>query len=247
MKLKEYEVLYAERSKNAVYVCRRPFESKLYRIIESTDKKKIEKYIKYFVIRKPRGFCEGFCLDEKYYAVFCAPDGIPLKSTEETLSVRRVIRALAMQAPPPEIAVRMLSREHIFVCGDELEFAYELPETAHGITREFFFERLADFVDISCDADAEGVSESWLTDLRGGKFDDLVSAYRSMPNIAEKAEAPEGERFKVLRSVLPKLIAAAVLAAAIIGAAIALSEQSGEDTVYSRIDSIGTIDLTKKE
>ena len=101
-------------------------------------------------------------------------------------------------------------------------------------------------MDISCDTGSEDVSESWLTDLRGGKFHDLVSAYRSMPNTVEKAETPEGERFKALRAVLPKLIAAAVLAAAIIGAAIALSEQSSEDTVYSRIDSIGTVDLTKE-
>ncbi|MDE6031341.1 MAG: hypothetical protein K2G32_06960, partial [Oscillospiraceae bacterium] len=182
MKLMEYEVLYVERAENTVYICRRPHESELYRVIEAADRTRIAKYIKYFVSCRPKGFCEDFCLNEKYYAVFSAPDGIPLKDSGETLTAKKVIRALAMQNPPLEIAVNILSREHIFVCGDELEFAYDLPETDIKITREYFFVKLADFVSLFLETEVNRNTEKWLDDLRCGRFKDLFTAYRCMPD-----------------------------------------------------------------
>ena len=245
MKLKEYEVLYVERAENTVYICRRPPENRLYRVIESEDKTQIAKYIKYFAARKPKEFFEDFCLNEKYYAVFSASDGIPFKNTREILTAKKVMRALAMQAPPPEIAVKMLSRDHILVCGDELEFAYDLPETDIRITREFFFERLADFVNSSF-VTADGNIEKWLADLRSGKFDDLVSAYKDMPDTAKETDIPNKERFQKIKAVLPKIVAVIAVAAAVIAAASIMREQSDEDPGYSLIDSLGTIDLTEQ-
>ena len=246
MKLKEYEVLYVERAENTVYICRRPPENGLYRVIESEDKTQIAKYIKYFAARKPKEFFEDFCLNGKYYAVFQASDGIPLKNSEETLTARKVMRALAMQNPPLEIAVRMLSFSQIFVCGDELEFAYVLPETDLKITREYFFERLADFVNSCCGTSADRNVEKWLADLRGGKFDDLVKAYKCMPDEAKETNVPKKERFQKIKAVLPKIVAVIAVAAAVIAAASVIREQSGEDPGYSFIDSLGTIDLTKQ-
>ena len=246
MKLKEYEVLYVECAENTVYICRIPTENRLYRVIESKDKTRIEKYIKYFAAHRPRDFFEDFCLNGKYYVVFHAPEGIPLKNAEETLTAKKVVRALAMQNPPLEIAVRMLSRDRIFVCGDELEFAYDLPETDIRITREFFFERLADFVHSCCITSADRNVEKWLANLRGGKFDDLIKAYKSMPDTAKEADIPKRERFQKIKAVLPKIVAVIAVAAAVIAAASIMREQSDEDPGYSLIDSLGTIDLTKQ-
>ena len=244
MKLKEYEVLYVERAENTAYICRRPPENRLCRVIESADKTRIEKYIKFFAGCKPIDFFEDFCLGEKYYAVFSAPDGIPFKNTKEILTAKKVMRALAMQDPPPEIAVRMLSCDYIFVCGDELEFACVLPETDFKITREYFFERLADFVN-SCCGTADRNVEKWLADLRSGKFDNLVNAYKCMPDEAKETNIPKKERFQRIKAVLPKIVAVLAAAAAIIIAVSLMLEHSDEDPGYSRIDSLGTIDLTK--
>ena len=246
MKLMEYEVLYVERSENTVYVCRRPPESGLYRVIETADRARIAKYIKYFYARKPKEFCEDFCLNEKYYAVFRAPDGILLKNTGETLMAKRIVRALAMQNPPLEIAVNILSRDHIFVCGDELEFAYDLPETDIKITREYFFVKLADFLNSSCRTGADPNTQKWLADLCGGKFKDLLTAYRCMPDTAEETALPDMERFKKIKVALPKIAAVIAAAVAIITAAALMLDQNGEEPDYSRIDSLGTIDLTQK-
>ncbi|MCH5208707.1 MAG: hypothetical protein J1F04_07455 [Oscillospiraceae bacterium] len=245
MKLKEYEVLYVERAENTVYVCQRPPESKLYRVIESTDRERIAKYIKYFAACKPMGFYEDFCLNEKYYAVFRVPDGIHLKKAGETLTAQKVVRALAIQDPPLEIAVKILSPEHIFVCGDELEFAYDLPETDLKITRECFFEKLADFIDMYCETEADLNAEKWLEKLRGGKFEDLISVYMGMPDTAEERDIPDKERFKKIKDMLPKIIAVIAVAAAIITAAAFALDQGSDDIGYSRIDSLGTIDLTE--
>lgn len=244
MKLMEYEVLYVERAENTVYVCRRPHKSEFYRVIEAADRTRIVKYIKYFVSCRPKGFCEDFCLNEKYYAVFRAPDGISLKNTGGTLTAKRVIRALAMQNPPLEIAVNILSREHIFVCGDELEFAYDLPETDIKITREYFFAKLGGFVSLFLDTEVNRNTEKWLADLRGGRFEDLLTAYRCMPDTVEEADIPDRERFKKIKAVLPKIAALIAAATAIITAAALALDQSGEEPEYSRIDSLGTIDLT---
>lgn len=246
MKLMEYEVLYVEHSENTVYVCRRPPERKLYRVIETADKTRIAKYIKYFSSRKPKEFYDDFCLSEKYYAVFCAPDGISLKDSREVLTAKRVVRALAMQNPPLEIAVNLLSRDHIFVCGDELEFAYDLPETDIKITSEYFFVKLADFLNSFCRTGADRNIEKWLADLRGGNFKDLLTTYRCMPDTAEETTIPDTERFKKIKAVLPKIAAVIAAAAAIITVAALVLDQSGEEPDYSRIDSLGTIDLTQK-
>lgn len=246
MKFKEYEVLYVERAKNTAYICRRPTESKLYRVIEAANRTRIAKYIKYFVSCKPKEFYEDFCLNEKYYAVFCAPDGISLKDSGETLTARKVVRALAMQNPPLEIAVNILSPDHIFVCGDELEFAYDLPETDTKITREYFFVKLADFVYSLRETGNDRNTEKWLADLRGGKFEDLLTAYRCMPETVEETTPPNTERFKRIKAVLPKIAAVIAAAAAIITAAAIMLAPSGEEPEYDRINSLGTIDLTKQ-
>lgn len=246
MKLKEYEVLYVERSENTVYVCHRPPESKLYRIIEAADMTRIAKYIKYFTTCRPKEFCEDFCLNEKYYAVFDAPDGIPLKKSEETITARKVVRAFAMQNPPLEIAVKMLSTDNIFVCGNELEFAYVLPETDKKITQEYFFVKLADFVYSFWETCLDRNAEMWLDDLHRGKFDNLLTAYRCMPDTAAETDHSDMEHFKKVKAVLPKIAAVIAAAAAIIAAAAFMLEKNDEETEYSRIDSLGTIDLTKQ-
>lgn len=246
MKLKEYEVLYVERLENTVYVCRRPPESKLYRIIETENMTRISKYIEYFSACRPKEFCEDFCLNEKYYAVFDAPDGIPLKKSGETLTAQKAVRALAMQDPPPEIAVKMLSTNDIFVCGNEMEFAYVLPETDKKITQEYFFVKLADFINSFSETDLDRNTKMWLDDLRRGKFDNILAAYRCMPNTAAETELSDTERFKKLKAALPKIAAVVAAAAAIITAAAFLLEKNDEETEYSRIDYLGTIDLTKQ-
>lgn len=245
MILKEYEVLYVEREKNTVYICRRPSESKLYRVVETADRALIAKYIKYFVTFRPREFYEDFCLNEKYYAVFSAPDGIPLKNSDRILTARKVVRALALQNPPLEIAVNILSRDHIFVCGDELEFAYDLPETNIKITREYFFVKLTDFVNSFLGTETDRNTDKWISDLRGGRFEDLLTAYRCMPDTAEETDLSERERFEKIKAALPKIAAVAVAIAAIITAIVAF-DQSGETPDHSRIDSLGTIDLTEQ-
>lgn len=245
MKLKEYEILYAERSENTVYVCRRSLDGKLCRIIESADRTRIAKYIKYFITYRPKGFCEDFCINEKYYAVFGAPDGIPLKRSEETLTAQKIVRALAMQAPPLEIAVKMLSPDNIFVCGDEFEFAYVLPEIDIKITREYFFSKLADFLDPFWKMGSDRNAELWLADLRGGRFENTLTAYRCMPDIMAKSDPFGTERFQKLKSVLPKIVGV-IAAAAIVAAAILAFNTDKEETEYSRIDSLGTIDLTEQ-
>lgn len=246
MKLMEYEVLYVEHSENTVYVCRKPPESVLYRVIETADRTRIVKYIKYFSARKPKEFCEDFCLNEKYYAVFRAPDGIPLKNTGETITAQKIVRALAMQNPPLEIAVNILSRDHIFVCGNELEFAYDLPETNIKITWEYFFVRLVDFVNPFWETGLDRNIEKWLADLRGGKFKDLLTAYRCMPDKAEEIDLFDTERFKKIKAGLTKIAVVIAAAATIITAASLVFDQNGEEPDYSRIDSLGTIDLTQK-
>lgn len=243
MKLMEYEVLYAERGENTVYVCTKPPESKRYRVIESADKARIAEYIKYFVTRKPCGFYEDFCLNEKYYAVFDEPDGIPLDKSGEQLTARRALRALAMQDPPLEIAVRILSVDHIFVCGEELEFAYDLPEIQKDITRKYFFSRLADFLEPLLKTSGE----RWLEDLRGGKFESLLSAYRNMPDLGDLNEISKKDRFEKLKEILPKIAALILAAAAAITAAFLALNQGGESEdppEYNGISSLGTIDLT---
>ncbi len=249
MKLMEYEVLYAERGENAVYVCTKPPESKRYRVIESADKPRIAEYIKYFVTQKPCGFNEDFCLNEKYYAVFDYPDGIPLDGSGEQLTARRVLRALAMQNPPLKIAVNILSKDHIFVCGDELEFAYDLPETKKEITREYFFSRLADFIEPLMKTSGDRQSENWFEDLKGGKFESLLSAYRHMPDLGNSKETFNKDRFEKIKELLPR-IAAVILAAAAAVTAVILalnqSGESGEEQEYSGISSLGTIDLTEE-
>lgn len=246
MKLKDYEVLYVERSENTVYVCRRPPESKLYRIIEAADMTCIAKYIKYFTTCRPKEFCEDFCLNEKYYAVFNAPDGIPLKKSGETLTAQKVVRAFAMQNPPLEIAVMMLSTDNIFVCGNELEFAYVLPETNRKVTQEYFFVKLVDFINSFLKTNLDRSTEMWLADLRRGRFENILTAYRCMPNIAAETDFSDTERFKKVKAVLPKIAAVIAAAAAIITAAAFILEKNDEETEYSRIDFLGTIDLTKQ-
>lgn len=246
MKLNEYEVLYVELAENTAYICRRSSESGLYRVIETADRTRIAKYIKYFSVCRPKGFCEDFCLNEKYYAVFRAPDGIALKNSGKTITAKKVVKALATQNPPLEIAVNILSRDHIFVCGDELEFAYGLPETDIKITWKYFFVRLADFVNSFWETGLDRNTEKWLIDLRGGKFKDLLTAYRYMPDTVEETDFPNAERFKKVKTLLPKIAAVITAAAAIITAAALVLDQSGEELDYSRIDSLGTIDLTQK-
>ncbi len=246
MKLREYEVLYVEHGKNTAYICRKPPENKTCRIIEAADKTRIAGYIKYFVNCKPKEFYEDFCLNEKYYAVFAAPDGIPLKDTAEPLTARRVVRALAMQDPPPEIAVNILSAEHIFVCGEELEFAYELPETSAIISREYFFKKLADFVEPLWETDGDRLFEKWLTELRAGKFEDLLSAYRYMPESAEEKSSPNKEKLKKIMAAVMK-IAAVTAAVSTAAAAVLMLGKDGEDNSdYSSMESLGTISLTKE-
>ena len=247
MKLMEYEVLYVEHGKNTVYICRKPPETKTCRIIEAADKTRIAGYIKYFVNCKPEEFYEDFCLNEKYYAVFAAPDGIPLKDSSETLTARKVVRALAMQNPPLEIAVNILSAENIFVCGEELEFAYELPDTSAVISREYFFGKLADFVKPLWETDEDARFEKWLADLRAGRFEDLLSAYRCMPETAEEKASPNNEKFKKIMAVVMKITAVIAAVSAIIAAAAALVfNKDEEDADYSRMEFLGTIDLTKE-
>lgn len=246
MKLKEYEILYVEHSENTVYVCHKPLESKHYHIIEAADMAHIAEYIKYFMTHRPKEFCEDFCLNEKYYAVFDAPDGIPLKKSGETLTAQKAVRAFAMQNPPLEIAVNMLSQDNIFLCGDELEFAYVLPETDIKITQEYFFVKLADFLNSLWGKDLNRNAEMWLADLRCGRFENILTAYRCMPDIAEETGSSDRERFKKLKALLPKIVVVVAAAAAIITAAAFAFEKSDEETEYNRIDSLGTIDLTKQ-
>lgn len=246
MKLKEYEVLYVEHGKNTVYICRKPPETKTYRIIEATDKTQIAGYIKYFVNCKPKEFYEDFCLNEKYYAVFSAPDGIPIKGSSEPLTARKVVRALAMQNPPPEIGVNILSEENIYLCGEEPEFAYELPETSAVISREYFFGKLADFVEPLWETDEDTRFEKWLADLRTGKFENLLSAYRCMPESAEEKISPNKEKLKKIMAVVMKITAVIAAISAIISAAALLLDKGEEDADYSRMESLGTIDLTEE-
>lgn len=245
MRLMEYEILYAEYSENTAYICRKPFECEMYRIIEVTDRTRIAKYIKYFVTYKPKGFCKDFCVNGKYFAVFDAPDGIPLKVSGEILTARKVVKALAMQNLQLEIAVNVLSRDHIFVCGDELEFASDLPEIDVKITREYFFAKLADFVTLFLETDTNRNSEKWLADLRSGRFEDLLAAYRCMPDTAKEADHPSRECFKKIKAVLPRIAAVIAAITAIITTVIAVN-QSGGDSEYDWIESLGTIDLTKE-
>lgn len=245
MLLKDYEILYVERENNAVYICRRISDSKLCRVVEAADRTRIEKYIKYFAAFGPREFLEDFCLNEKYYAVFLAPDGIPLKSSGEILTFGKAVRALARQDPPLEIAVNILSRDHIFVCGNELEFAYDLPEIDIKITRKYFFGKLTDFLYSLEETGTDRNTEKWLADLRDGRFEDLITAYRCMPDAAAQTVPPKRERFKKLKAVLPKLAAAAAVIAAII-AAIAAFGQGSEFPDHDQISSLGTIDLTEQ-
>jgi len=245
MKLKEYEILYVEHGKNTVYICRKPPDSKTYRIIEATDRTRIAGYIKYFVNYKPTDFYENFCLNEKYYAVFAAPDGIPLKDSSEPLTARRVVRALAMQNPPPEIAVNILSAENIFLCGEELEFSYELPETSSVISREYFFGKLADFVESLWETDGDRRFEKWLANLRAGRFKDLLSAYRCMPESAEEKASPNKEKLKKIMAVIMK-IAAVITAVSAVAAAVFMLGKDEENSDYSRMESLGMVDLTKE-
>lgn len=237
MRLKDYEVLYAERAE-AAYICRRPPDAGLYRVAEAADRERIARYIKYFSACGASEFCEDFCLNEKYYAVFRAPDGIPLGLSGETLTARGAMRALALQNPPPEIAVKLLSRERVYVCSGELEFACGLPEIDVRVTREYFFGRLADFLETLWEPRGDERAEKWLADLRGGRFDDLLSAYRSMPEPREKAE--NAPRAKTLPKILPK-VAAAIAAAAAITALLAFAR--GGEAPEGGISSLGTIDL----
>ncbi len=249
MKLMGYEVLYAERGENAVYVCTKPPETKRYRVIESADKARIAEYIKYFVTQKPSGFYEDFCLNEKYYAVFDYPDGIPLDGSGEQLTARRVLRALAMQNPPLEIAVNMLSKDHIFVCGDETEFAYDLPETKTEITREYFYSRLADFIEPLMKTPGDQRTERWFEDLKRGKFETFLSVYRHMPDPDNSKEISNKDRFEKIKELLPRITALIIAAAAAITAVILALNQSGEseeEQEYSGISSLGTIDLTEE-
>ncbi len=248
MKLKEYEVLYVEHGKNTVYICRKQPEGKTCRVIEATDKTLIAGYIKYFVNCKPKEFYEDFCLNEKYYAVFAAPDGIPFKGSGETLTARMVVRALAMQNPPPGIAVNILSAEHIYLCGEEPEFAYDLPETSAAVSPEYFFGKLADFVEPLWETDGDKSFEKWLADLRAGKFKDLLSAYRHMPESAEEKASPDKEKLKKIMAVITKIAAAIAAVSAIIAAILALGNGGGdgEEAEYSRMESLGTIDLTEE-
>lgn len=245
MKLKEYEVLYVEHGKNTVYICRKPPESKIYRIIEATVRMRIAGYIKYFVNCKPMEFYEDFCLNEKYYAVFAAPDGIPLKDSSEPLTARKVVRALAMQNPPPEIAVNILSVENIFICGEELEFAYELPETSAVISREYFFGKLADFVEPLWETDEDTRFKKWLADLRAGMFEDLLSAYRCMPESAEEKASPNKEKLKKIMAVIMK-ITAVIAAVSAIATAVLMLGKDEENSDYSRMEFLGTIDLSEE-
>ena len=151
-----------------------------------------------------------------------------------------------MQNPPLEIAVNMLSQDNIFLCGDELEFAYVLPETDIKITQEYFFVKLADFLNPLWEKGLNRDAEMWLADLRCGRFENILTAYRCMPDIAEETGSSDRERFKKLKALLPKVVAVAAAAAAIITAAAFAFEKSDEETEYSRIDSLGTIDLTKQ-
>lgn len=240
MNLREYEVLYVERAENTAYICRKPPEGRLYRVIESDDRARIAKYIKYFSKHAPDSFYEDFCLNEKYYAVFDNPDGIPAEDAE--LSARKVVRALALQNPPPGIAVKILSKNYIFVCGEELEFAYELPETDMEITQEIFFERLADFVSSLWGTRGDPRAEKWIADLRAGSFENLLTAYRCMPDFAEKASSRNRERLEKIKDILLKIAAAAAAAAAIAAGILALC-QGGGDEEYDSIASLGTIDL----
>ncbi len=247
MELNDYKVLYVEHAENTVYICRKNSESNFYRVVESADKARIAKYIKYFVSCKSNEFYEDFCLNEKYYAVFSAPDGVPLKKSETALTARSVARAFAMQNPPLEIAVKMLSPDHIFICGDELEFAYDLPETDVKITWEYFFSRFADFISASCEIGSDCSIENWLADLRAGKFENMLNAYRNMPETAEKTVFSNNEKWEKIKSVLLKIAAAVAAVSAIAAAALLLLDQGGEENAeYSRIDSLGTIDLTKE-
>lgn len=244
MRLKEYEVLYVERAENPAYICRAADDGMVYRVIEASDRERIAKYIKYFAVCRPKAFREDFCLNEKYYAVFSEPDGIPLKVAEEPLTAQKAVRALAMQNPPPEIAVRLLSREHIFVCGGELEFAYDLPETYEKVTREYFFAKLADFIEPLCE-DRDRNTERWLSELRGGKFESLPDAYINMPAPADKAALGENGLTKKIKALLPKAAAAIAAAAAITAAYFALGKDVDEPE-YEGISSLGTIDLTER-
>ncbi len=246
MKLKEYEVLYVEHGKNTAYICRKPPESKTYRVIEASDKTRIAGYIKYFSDCRIKEFHEDFCLNEKYYAVFDTPDGIPLKGSGETLTARMVVRALAMQNPPPGIAVNILTAEHIFLCGEELEFAYDLPETSALISREYFFGKLADFVEPLWETDGDRRFEKWLSDLRSGKFEDLLSAYRRMPESAEEKTSPNKEKLKKIIAIIMKIAAAIAAVSAIAATVLALGKGDEEETDYSRMEALGTIDLTEE-
>ncbi len=243
MRLQEYEVIYTERAENTVHICRKPPEAKLYRIVETADKKKTAGYIQYFRTRSIRGFYEDFCLNEKYYAVFDNPDGVPLRSSGEPLTAERVVRALTMQNPPLEIAVKILSADLIFVCGEEMEFAYCLPETDRKVTKKMFFRKLADFVESLWEKPISEQAQGWLADLRGDRFENLPEAYRHMPDPAVAPEPSGEERINKIKAAVMKAAAvvAAVLAAA---AAVLLALGGGEsEPEYGNMEYIGTIDL----
>ncbi len=242
MKLKDYEAVYIEYSENTVYICRRASERGLFRIIESADKERIEKYIKYFSTHKFSGFCGDFCLNGKYYVVFDNPDGVPLKSAAEIPDAKKIVKALAIQNPPPEIAVKIMSREYIFVCGEEIEFAYDLPETDM-ISRELFWERLADLVDSFWQKPINERAEKWLSDLREGKFENIPAAYKHMPDQTAADDFSDEDRFEKIKSVLAKI--AAVIASVIIAALAVSAATDGEDAEYGNMEYIGTIDLRK--
>lgn len=246
MKLKEFNVIYRERTDGeyTVYICRKSFSGRLYRILELTDKSKIIECIKYFDSLKFKDFYGDFSINEKYYIAFSQPDGIILNSTDrEKIPAKSIVKALAMQNPPLELSLPMLSFDNIYVSGNEIRFAYVPPVLNKSVSKDMLEQKLADMVDVLWSENRSEEAEQWLISLRSGKFAHLISAFKNMPESEIVSSELKPKSYDKIKNILLK---AAAIISAIIGIIIMfklLTEKSEDNLEYDKIDSLGVIDL----
>ncbi len=246
MKLGEFNVIYRERTDReyAVYICRKSLSSRLYRIIELTDRNKIVECIKYFDSLQFKDFYGDFSINEKYYIAFSQPDGKVLKAADtEKIPAKSIVKALAMQNPPLELSLPMLSFDNIYVSGNEIRFAYVPPVLDKRVSKDMLEQKLADMVDALWSENRSEEAEQWLISLRSGKFAHLISAFKNMPESEIGTSELKPRNYDKIKNVLLKT-------AAIIGAVIGiiimfklLTEKSEDDMEYDQIDSLGVVDL----
>lgn len=247
MQLKEYNVIYKERENEeyTVYICRKSFSSRLYRILELTDKNKIIECIKYFDSLKFKDFYGDFSINEKYYIAFSQPDGTILKySDTEKISAKSIVKALAMNNPPLELSLSMLSFDNIYVSGNEIRFAYAPPVLDKSVSKQTLEQKLADMVEALWSENRSEEAKQWLISFRSGKFAHLISAYKNMPESETVSSELKPKSYDKIKKILLKTAAVVSVIIGIIIMFNLLTEENEDNLEYDKIDSLGVIDLT---